>query len=157
MFITNASFRSEISDTLCEPDDQYWLAVELLMHKHWFVVTIRQMELIDGKRVPVRLRNILLANVSDIERLAQQDNEALTQFESAMIMIPVRHNGTGTWKMEPLVAVWVADEPEAPGKIVEIYETQSGAKFLTAFSTASLDELKNQTLRYRFPVQGGKQ
>lgn len=157
MFVTNTALRSQISNFFCAPGEQHWIAVELACHKPWFLVTTREMESIEGKNVPVRLNTILVANVSDIVSLAQQDDSAIQQFVSAQIVIPARMNDTGTWKMEPLAAVWVSDEPSAPGAIVEICETQSGAKFKTSISSASLDELTNQTLRYRFPDREAKQ
>jgi hypothetical protein len=152
MFITNTALRSQIPNPFSSPEEQYWLAVELALHNSFFLVTIREMESIRGVNVPLRLNTMLVANVIDIERLAQQNADSLLQFVSAMIMTPARINGTGTWKMEPLTAVWVADEPEVTGAKVEICETNSGAKYITSISNASLDKLINQHLRYRFPV-----
>lgn len=115
-------------------------------------MTLSQTELVEGGEDIVFRRDIMVANVAEVERLAQQEGDQLQKIESAMIVIPTWINGTGTWTMEPLAAVWVADEPDAPGAPVEICETQSGAKFVTTFGACSFEELTNQTLRYRFPV-----
>lgn len=157
MFFTYTDWKSKIHDFLCPPNQQYWLSVELALKTPWFLMTVNQTEVVEGREVVVHKRNIMVGNVADLERLAQQDGNRLLKFESAMIMIPDWINGTGTWTMEPLAAVWVADEPEAPGEIVEICETQSGEKFVTTFGACPMDKLTNQTLRYRFPGPERKQ
>jgi hypothetical protein len=129
------------------------LGVELALKKPWFLMTISQTELVeDGEEVVFR-RDIMVANVVEIEQLAKQEGDRLLKLESAMVVIPHWINGISSWKVEPLAAVWVADEPDAPGAPVEICETQSGAKYVTTFGACSLEKLTNQTLRYRFPVQ----
>lgn len=152
MFLTYTPWKSKIHNLLCAPDQQYWSGVELALQKPWFLMTVSQTELGKDEEDVVFRRNILVATVAEVERLAQQGDVRHQKLESAMIVIPNWINGTDTWTMEPLAAVWVAVEPDAPGAPVEICETQSGAKYVTTFGACSLEELTNQTLRYRFPV-----
>ncbi len=152
MFFTYTNWKSKIHDRLCAPNQQYWVGVELALKTPWFLLTVKQTELGEGWEDVVFRRDILVTTVAEVERFAQLEGDRSQKFESAMIVIPNWINGTGTWTMEPLAAVWVADEPDAPGAPVEICETKSGAKFVTTFGACSLDKLTNQTLRYRFPV-----
>lgn len=153
MFLTYTPWKSKFHHLLSAPDQQYWSGVELALKKPWFLMTLSQTELVEGGEGIVFRRDIIVANVADVERLAQQEGDRLQKLVSAMIVIPNWINGTETWTMEPLAAVWVADEPAAPGAPVEICETQSGAKYVTTFGACDLEELTNHTLRYRFPVQ----
>ena len=152
MFSTYTNWKSEIHAPLCAPNQQLWLTVELALQTPWFLMTVSQTELIDNMEVTVFRRDIMTTKVADLERVAQQSSHQHIKFESAMIVIPACLNGAGTWTMEPVAAVWVADEPDAPGAPVEICETYSGAKFVTTFGACSLENLTNQRLRYRFPV-----
>lgn len=153
MFLTYTPWKSKIHDSLCGPTQQCWLGVELALKKPWFLMTVSQTQLVEGGEDIVFRRDIMVSSVAEVERLAQQEGDRLQKLESAMILIPNWINGTESWTMEPLSAVWVADEPDAPGAPVEICETQSGAKLVTTFGACSLEKLTNQTLRYRFPVQ----
>jgi hypothetical protein len=154
MFITNTAFKHPMSSLfLTDPGEKYWMAVELALHKPWFVVAVCENESTDKGDELCRMKTVLVDNVSDVQNLAEQDADAAPQLESAQIVTPGHINGTGAWKMELLSAVWVADEPAAPGRIVEICETATGAKYVTSSCTTPLCELENLTLRYRFPVQ----
>ena len=153
MFFTYTNWKSAIHDRLCAPNQQYWLGVELALKTPWFLMAVSQTELVEGGEEVVFRRDIMVANVAEIEQLAKQEGNQLLKLESAMIVMPNWNNGKPTWTMEPLAAVWVADEPDAPGAPVEICETQSGSKFVTTFGACSLEELTNQTLRYRFSVK----
>ncbi len=153
MFFTYKNWKSAIHDRFCAPNQYCWSGVELALKKPWFVMTINQSELAkDGEEV-VHRRDIIVANVAEIEQLAQQEGDRLRKIDSAMIVIPNWINGMGAWTMEPLAAVWEADEPDAPGAPVEICETQSGTKIVTTFGACNFEELINHKLRYRFSFQ----
>lgn len=152
MFTTYNTWKSTKHDFLCTPSQQFWTSVELGLKKPWFVMTVSQTESSEGSEGIEYLRDFMVANVADIEIFAQEDVTGRHRLVSAMIVIPNAKSGAGAWSMEPLAAIWAADEPEAPGAPVEICETQSGAKFVTTFGACSLEKLTNQTLLYRFPV-----
>lgn len=153
MFITKAAFKFRTANPfLNDLGDEAWRGVELALQSPWFVVTLRQFESIDGEEEQFqRLRTVLVSNVADVQKLAEQAKAvSLMQFESAQIVTPGWLNDTGTWKMELVSAVWVADETAAPGKSVDICETSSGARYVTPMCATEIDELENVRLRYRF-------
>jgi hypothetical protein len=153
MFFTYTNWKSAIHNRFCAPNQQYWSGVELALKKPWFIVTISQTESIeDGEEVLFR-RDIFVPSFAEIEQLAQQEGDRLLKLDSVMIVIPNLINGMGAWTMEPLTAVWEADEPNAPGAPVEFCETQSGSKIMTTFGACRFEELTNHKLRYRFPIQ----
>ena len=153
MFLTNTSGKSKFHNLLCTPDQQYWLSVELALKKPWFLITVRQTELIEGGEEIVYRRDFMVANAADIEQIAKHQSDRIQKLESALIFIPNWINGMGTWSVEQLSAIWVADEPEASGAPVEICETQSGANYVTTFGACAIEKLTNKTLLYRFPFQ----
>jgi phage terminase large subunit-like protein len=97
---------------------------------------------------------MLLSNVKDIERMAHRETRAPLHFESVLIITPGDLNGTSGWKMEPLHAVWFAEEPSAAGQVAEIYETTAGVKYARSMHETPIKELLNETLQFRFPSQG---
>ena len=153
MFITDNAFKSPISGLFGECEEQYWLAAEVALQHPWFLVTFRQKEPIDDVDAIEIKRTMLLADVADVECLAQQEAGGLQQFESAQVVTPGHLNGTDGWKMDPLAAVWTAEEPAEPGQAVEILETRAGVKYARSMLETPIGELRNQTLRCRFPAQ----
>lgn len=152
MFITNDAFRSPISNLLGDPSEQYWVAAELALRHPWFLVTLRHTEALDDEDAVIT-RTMLLSNVKDVERLAHPETDGPMQFESVFVITPGHLNGTEEWKMEPLNAVWVAEEPSATSQVVEIYETKGGVKYARSMLETPIEELLNETLRFRFPAQ----
>ena len=155
MFVTTSSYIYPMPHPPgMRPVDQYWRAVEISNPLPWFLMTIRQTETVGRRRNPIyTTRNILLMEVAEVERLASHDPKHPIQFESALIVTPPYINLSATWRMEPLAAVWTADEPSLPGASVEICETESGQKYVTSANQVPLTELKNQVLRFKFSVR----
>jgi hypothetical protein len=149
MFITTKNFRSDKFNSLIKPDEQQWRAVELALNKPWFLATICENLSTDEEEAMLCRRTVLFTNVADVEQLAQQ-RDGLLQVEDVYIVTPERLNGSEKWKMEPLASVWVAEETQAPGQLVEIAETKAGLKYVITLSSTPIDELKNLTLRCRF-------
>ncbi|MGB4782667.1 MAG: hypothetical protein WBH61_11650, partial [Candidatus Methylomirabilis sp.] len=118
MFITNDAFISPISSLLGNPAEHYWAAAELALCRPWFLVTFRHTQVTDGANAFEMTRTMLLSNVKDIESWAQQENGGSMQLESVLLVSPGPLNGTQGWKMEPLSAVWTAEEPSAEGQVV---------------------------------------
>lgn len=150
MFITNRALKSPISHLfLGEPGDQFWLATELAFFIPWFLVTIRQAEpAYDDDAVSVG-RAMLLTEFADVERLVQECSGGPNRIESTLVVTPGHLNGTGEWKMEPLEAVWTAEDSSAPGRKMTIFETQAGVKYSDTSLSVPVGELQNQTLRFR--------
>jgi len=68
----------------------------------------------------------------------------------AILVVTLSHlNSTRSWKMEPLKAVWMAEEPSTPGvPVAEIYETAEGVKY-HRYGMGS-EKLSNPVLRFRW-------
>ena len=151
MFITHIGFKYPIPAHFISKHEQYWLSVGLVQETAWFLVRIHQMESIGGNEKFESLKTVMVANVCDIERLAQQNVNLMPRFESAQIVTPGRMNGTGTWKMDQLKAVWTADDPANPDQTAEICETMAGAKYVVSICSSSIEKLIIQKLRCQFP------
>lgn len=149
MFATNSAFRSPYFAFLDTPDEKHWTNVELLTNGVWFIATICHK---DKRHGSFLRRIVLLTNSRDVERLAQQAPDIDPKFESVLIITPSWLNGTDTWQMDSLAAVWTKPAPAGYLKEVEIYETRSGLKYGQRHSN-SINEHENPTLRYRFPVR----
>ena len=149
MFATNSAFKSPYFAFLNTPDEEHWTSVELLTNSVWFLTTICHTD----EHGSFLRRTVLLTDVADVERLAQQAPDIDPKFESVLIIMPSWLNGSDTWQMDPLAAVWTTPAPPGHIKDVEIYETRSGLKYGTSRHSTLADEHKKQTLRYRFPVQ----
>lgn len=150
MFITNQAFKSPISQLLGNPDEQYWAAAELALCHPWFLVTFRHTQETDATDTLEITRTILLSNVTDVEHWAHQEQGGSMQLESVLLVSPGHLNGTDGWRMEPLSAVWTAEEPSTGGQMVDIYETRAGVKYVHSMLGTQIGELHNETLRFRF-------
>ncbi|MDO8777963.1 MAG: hypothetical protein Q7K57_56455 [Burkholderiaceae bacterium] len=153
MFITNDAFRSPISSLLGNPAEQYWAAAELALCRPWFLVTFRHTQAKDDADAFEMTRTMLLSNVKDIECWVQQEKGGSLQLESVLLVSPGPLNGTQSWKMEPLSAVWTAEEPSAAGQVVDIYETKAGVKYARSMLDTPIEDLHNETLRFRFTAR----
>ena len=153
MFITSSAFRSPLSDLLRDPTEQYWVAAELALQHPWFLVTFRQTQSIDDGNAFEANRTMLLSNVRDVESLAQQETGGPLHFECAHVITPGHLNGTDGWKMEPLNAVWMAEEPSVAGQLAEIYETRAGVKYVRSMLETPIEELRNAIVRFRLPYR----
>ena len=98
---------------------------------------------------------MLLSRLQDLEALAKQVSTGRAQLESAMVVTPGHINGTASWKMERLVAVWDAKEPDTSSEVEEtvvIYETQAGALYFWSLFRTPIEQLVQRTVRCRFPA-----
>ena len=150
MFITNNAFRSPISSLLGNLDAQYWTAAELALCRPWFLVKFRYTQETDDTDTFEMTRTMLLSNLTDVELWALQEQGGSMQLESVLLVSPGHLNGTDDWKMEPLSAIWTAEEPSTGGQIVDIYETRAGVKYVHSMLETQIEELRNETLRFRF-------
>jgi hypothetical protein len=151
MFITHIGFKYPIPAHFISKHEQYWLSVGLVQETAWFLVRIHQMESLGDNEKFESLKTVMVANVCDIERLAKQDVKQMPRFESAQIVTPDKLNGTGTWKMDALKALWTANDPLNPDHDVEICETLSGEMYVVSVCSSPVDKLLNKKLRHQFP------
>ena len=148
MFVTEDRFRSPMSGLLSNPGQQTWLIGELMLNLPWFVVTLQESNLEEDEWVPER--TVFASSILQVEQWAAQEAVDRLKFESVMIVTPGNQNKTGTWQMEPLVSIWLAEEDISPGSTVEVCETKSGARYATSFCGTTPDKLVNYKLRHQF-------
>ncbi len=96
---------------------------------------------------------MLMSNISDVEALTQLDVASPLQLDSVFIVTPGHFNGTSQWKMEPLRAVWRAEEPSALGQLADIYETAEGVTYADSMLATPLKRLRKKVLHHTFPQQ----
>ena len=153
MFITNNAFKARFHNLLGDPADHFWVAAELALSNPWFLVRFRITETAEGEDACPRTRTMLLTDVQDVESMAKNEpDEPLLQLESVQIVSPGHLNGTEGWKMEPLTAVWTAEEPSDARHLVHIYEIEGGVRYATSGLETPIDELRNETLWLQFPA-----
>lgn len=90
----------------------------------------------------------MLSSVDDLEVFVQMEADALLKLESVLIITPGHVNGSDTWKMETLKSVWTAEEPSAPGQLVDIFETLAGVTYARSMLETPVESLHNKTLRF---------
>ena len=150
MVLSDSAFNSPLG--FIKSSTQNWSAVELVTHKPWFLLTARLRAATDKKNAYSIRRTVLVADLAEVERRAQQTTDADSIVESVLVVTPTWLNGTTTWQMEPLAAVWVGEEPPRMGEMVEIYETQAGRMYSLSYIETPVKMLGNLTLRCRFPA-----
>jgi hypothetical protein len=130
----------------------HWWAAELALERPWFLVSISQPDSIDDDSFRVS-RTMLMSNISDVEALTKLDVASRLQLDSVFIVTPGHFNGTSQWKMEPLRAVWRAEEPSALGQLADIYETAEGVTYADSMLATPLRRLRKKVLHHTFPLQ----
>jgi hypothetical protein len=130
----------------------HWWAAELALQRPWFLVSISQPDSIDDDSFRVS-RTMLMSNISDVEALTKLDMASRLQLDSVFIVTPGHFNGTSQWKMEPLRAVWRAEEPSALGQLADIYETAEGVTYADSMLATPLKRLRKKVLHHTFPFQ----
>lgn len=152
MFITHSASKYSFPGNLISEHEQYWHTVGFMIEASWFLVRIRHHESFPDNSKLQTLNTMLVANIADVENLAKQDENLTLKFESAQIVTPGYLNSTGAWKIDPLKAIWTADDPSNPGIKVDICETTSGDRYVVSICSSPIDKLFNQKLRYQFPT-----
>ncbi len=153
MFITHASNRSHISSLFADPSHGHWRSVELGLHSPWFLVSFRQNDSDADGEYEVN-RTVLLTCIDTVAQFVQESHRGTINLDSVQVATPGRLNGSGHWKIEHLIAVWLSNEPDAPGQFAEIFETAGGAMYSNSMIDTSIDELKPETLVFRAPSDG---
>ncbi|MDP1740978.1 hypothetical protein [Polaromonas sp.] len=130
----------------------HWRAAELALQRPWFLVSLTQPESIDDDSSRVS-RTMLVSNITDVEGLAQMEENGGLQLDSVFIVTPGPFNGTSQWKMEPLRAVWSAEEPSQIGQLADLYETAEGATYADSLLATPLKSFHKRVLYRTFPLK----
>jgi len=129
----------------------HWRAAELALQRPWFLVSVSQPDSNDKDSFRAS-RTMLVSSITDVEGLAQTEVPNHLQLDSVFIVTPGHFNGTNQWKMEPLRAVWKAEEPSQLGQLADIYETAEGLTYADSMLATPVKRLRKKILHRTFPL-----
>ena len=151
MFITREAYKSPVSDFLSGIGDLGWSATEVALQQVWFLVHLEEIEAEDDAGYTC-VRTMLLFDFHSVEHFLQAGQGSGLRLKSVHIVTPGHVNGSDSWQMDQLRAVWqgreMVDEHEIP---MDIFETVSGKKYPASFCSLSVEELAGDTLKFQFP------
>lgn len=153
MFITRGEFKSPVSGYLLEEGDGEWSATELPQQQTWFLVHFGK---IDADREPELLwsNTILIFDFLSVEHFIQTSLDGNMRLISAHIVTPAHVNGSGTWKMDQLRAVWQGEVSVVERKTpTNILETVSGEKYCYSSEGWYKKEMFTEALKFEFANQ----
>lgn len=149
MFCTKDSDKSPLSVLATTPGETYWVAAQLVQNTPWFMVMAQQALPTGEKETMMFGGTKLFGRIEEVERMMAAHAQGHLEIESILVVTPGYINGGPSWKMEPLKAVWMAEQASAPGRrVIEIYETDEGVKY-SMYGTPS-EELNDHMLRFRW-------
>lgn len=149
MFITSDAFRSPMSALFCEPSNTGWMAAELALQQIWFLVNFEQFENTKEDEFSCE-RTMLFTDFRSVEQLINMGPESGIRLKSVHILTPGHVNGTDTWKMDRIGAVWLGREPHSEYVPMDVFETTSGKKYSASFVGLTADELQIESLKFNF-------
>lgn len=152
MFITSDTFRSPMSAFFCEKGHTGWVAAELALQQNWFLAYFEQAE-IDGNGESSCERTMLFTDFQAVEQLIGTGPENGISLKSVHILTPGHVNGTATWKMEQIGAVWLGRESNSKYLPMDIFETISGERYSASFLGLSVEKLQIESLKFNFVNQ----
>lgn len=114
----------------------YWSAVELAVSVPWFMVQLRKNSTL------METSEMLLSGVDDLLKLMETQASDECEVTSVSLVSPAHMNGGSGWKLEPLAALWEAEEPDAEGQTADVYELASGICYARSALGTPLDSLR---------------
>lgn len=136
MFLTHSANTHPISMLVERTEITYWSAVELAVSAPWFMVQLRK------KSALKETSDMLLSGVDDLLRLMETHPSDECEVTSVSLVSPAHMNGGTGWKLEPLAALWEAEEPDGEGQIADVYELASGTCYARSALGTPLDSLR---------------
>ncbi len=150
MFITRDAYKSPISAFFQNGGDLAWSATELATQQIWFLAHLEEIDPEDGDGC-ICHRTVLLFDFLSVENFLNFGQESKVRLKSVHIVTPSHVNGTDSWKMDQLRAVWqgreMVDDHPIP---TNIYETVSGEMYPASYCGLTSEELAGDTLKFRF-------
>lgn len=136
MFLTHSANTHPMSKWIESSEITYWSAVELALSVPWFMVQLRR------NSTRKETSDMLLSGVEELLRF--METQALDECEvtSVSLASPAHMNGGTGWKLEPLAALWEAEEPDAEGQTADVYELASGTCYARSALGTPLDSLR---------------
>lgn len=136
MFLTHSSNAHPMSKWITSSEISYWSAIELAMSVPWFMVQLRK------RSTQKETSDMLLAGVQDLLKLMETQASEECEVTSVSLVSPAHMNGGTGWKLEPLAALWSAEEPDAEGQTADVFELASGACYARSALGTPLDSLR---------------
>lgn len=150
MFITRDAYKSPVSALFLGSGEAGWLAAELALQQVWFLVHLEEFDSVDDPAFSSS-RTVLLFDFRSVERFILSNQDGRVRLKSAHIVTPGHVNGSDSWKMDQLRAVWQGRELVDDYEVsMDIFETVSGEKYPASFSGLSIEELAGETLKFEF-------
>ena len=150
MFITREAYKSHFSALFLQNGEAAWSATEIALQQTWFLIQFQEIGVSCNSEFALS-RTVLLFDFQSVEQLILSVNDSNVRLKSVHIVTPAHVNGTNDWKMDQLRAVWngivSVDERETS---TNIFETVSGKKYPSLFSSRSLGEFAGETLKFEF-------
>lgn len=150
MFITREAYKSPVSAFLSSIGDIGWSATEVALQQVWFLVHLEEIEAEDDVGY-TSVRTMLLFDFQSVERFLQTGQGSGLRLKAVHIVTPSHVNGSDSWQMDQLRAVWqgreMVDEHEIP---MDIFETVSGKKYPASFCCLSVEDLAGDILKFQF-------
>lgn len=136
MFLTHSANTHPMSKWIQSSETSYWSAVELAVSVPWFMVQLRKNSTLQ------ETSDMLLSGVDDLLRLMETQASDECEVTSVSLVSPAHMNGGPGWKLEPLAALWEAQEPDAEGQTADVYELASGICYARSALGTPLDSLR---------------
>ena len=131
MFITDASAHQPFMSRLLGNGKDAWRAVGLTAPREWFYVSYT-LSTPKGNLA----ETALIANpAGELLEFLDQEDEGVSAL-SVQLVTPPFLNGSGGWKMEPLIRVW--KKPSDP--LAHVYEVDGGQHYCTAYGAWDISE-----------------
>jgi len=136
MFCSQVADHASFSRLAEDKGRTYWTSAQLALNVPWFLLSFchdareKDMRAHQDEPPMMVVTTELLSLTEDVQRRIAEHERGVIEIEALMLMTPGHVNGSSSWKMEPFGALWLAQEPSAPGgRGIEIYETAEGAKY----------------------------
>lgn len=144
MFLTHSANTHPMSKWIERSEISYWSAVELALSVPWFVVQLRKNPTLK------ETSDLLLASVDELLRLVRAQTPQECEVTSVCLVSPSHMNGGPGWKLEPLAALWEAEEPDGVGQTTDVYELASGTCYAHSALGTPVDCLRKIQLIAEF-------
>ncbi|WP_341905232.1 hypothetical protein [Polaromonas sp. YR568] len=151
MFITREAHRSPLSSLFLDDGETGWLSTELALQKIWFLVEVEESDCAIDFEFS-RNRTVLVFDFRGVEQLILSKENSTIQLKSVYMFTPGHVNGSNSWNMDQLRAVWHGREPVGQDAVpMDIFETVSGKKYPASFSALSIEDLVTGALKFEMP------
>lgn len=160
MFITHEADRSAVHSLFGGPGDAYWRAAEIASNRPWYLVTLSQRDKVEEEAADLEqpfeiTRTLLIAEIRDLVSLLTAKIDGLSTLQSVHAVTPAHVDGSESWQMVPLRAVWQAEETidgEKTGLRVEVLETAGGELYPTFPMERPVDKQDDLKLVCTVPI-----